>query len=94
MWSILDSVGNEVTHVWVIMLHVNLATQGGLTFFVAASSHLFELLKLPFNRVVTGWRVNLVLTVMGHLLFGLEAYISKSLFNKFNSDIIQFLEVV
>lgn len=81
MWSVFDSVGNEVPHVRVIVLHVNLATQGGLTFFVASSSHLFELYELPFNRVVTGRWVNLVFTVMGHLLLGLEAYVSKSLFD-------------
>jgi hypothetical protein len=60
----LDSVCHKVTHVWVVVLHVNLAAQSSLALLVATRTHLLKFSKVPLNGVVTSWRVQLVLPVV------------------------------
>ena len=42
MRDIPDSIGNEVTHAWVIMLHVHLHSQTTFTLIIETHPHIVE----------------------------------------------------
>ena len=92
--GILYTVSHEVAHVWIVVLHVDLASKRCLTFLVLTGAHLFEFLEVPFNRIIAGRRIEFVFAEVGHVFFILEAHISESLFDQPHGDLVKFLEVV
>ena len=49
MCCIPDAVGCEVTHAWVIVLHVHLHTESALAFSKPALAHLVEVAEIVLD---------------------------------------------
>lgn len=92
--GILYTVSHEVAHVWIVVLHVDLASKRCPTFFILTGAHLFKFLEVPFDRIIAGRRIEFVFAIVGHVFFILEAHISESLFDQPQGDLVKFLEVV
>ena len=49
MGCIANAIGSEVSHAWIIVLHVHFHTESALTFSKPALSHLVEVAKIVFD---------------------------------------------
>ena len=94
MAGVSDSVGNEVSHAWISMLHVHLDSEAAFSFCVSTLSHMLKELKVLFDAGVSVWRVDFIVSCLTHLLSRLEAHVSFAFFDEPDSHIKELLEVV
>jgi len=89
-----DSVSDEISHVWVNVLHVHLNSEATFTFFHSSLSHHFEQFEIFFNSSISKRRVLHCISVFFHFFSFLMANVGLILFDKTNSHVVKLLEVI
>ena len=89
-----DSVGNEISHVWVSVLHIHFNSKAAFTFFHSSLSHHFEKLKVFINTSFSVWGVFHGISVLFHFLRFLMANVGFVFFDETDSHVVELLEVI
>mmetsp|Transcript_1392 Transcript_1392/g.1569 ORF Transcript_1392/g.1569 Transcript_1392/m.1569 type:complete len:372 (-) Transcript_1392:104-1219(-) len=94
MWSVLYPIRNVVSHVWVVMVHLNFHSETALAFLEPPLSHLFKQFKVLFDRSVSIRGLDHILSAFAHLFSGLVADVCLAFLDKLDCVVVQLLEVV
>jgi len=89
-----NSVCNEISHVWIGMLHVHLNSEAAFSFFESSLSHHFEQLKVFFDTSVSVLGILHSVSAFFHFFRFLMANVSFVFLDESNSHVVEFLEVI
>ena len=89
-----DSVSDEISHVWISVLHIHFNSKAAFSFFHSSLSHHFEKLKVFIDTSFSVWGVFHGISVLFHFLRFLMANVGFVFFDKTDSHVVELLEVI